>query len=105
MRDFAVFVGAVLCLSLTNCGLTAENVVGESSSDSSINFKIVDKCVGNCVRFCCEDFSECESQEFFDLSSLPQAENLRKPYNVMLNLSCETFFEMDGKWSFLPVSR
>lgn len=72
------------------------------------NYTIVEKCQENvsCVRFCCENKAKCLTGDFFDLSTLPHAENLSSLYTVVKGKPCKYMYQI-GKladWSFLKVS-
>lgn len=56
-----------------------------------------------CVRFCCDEKSDCLDENFFNLSSLFEAKYLNSDYKVLIGRpSCGSMYEEDnGIWKFL----
>lgn len=109
LRPSRIFIYLCLLFICVICEYNPEiNDIIPITNSVSANF--VDKCGAGeaCVRFCCDNSSLCSNIEYFNKSSMAEAENLDENFKILKGIpSChETsgIHEQETSWNFLKVS-
>lgn len=110
LSAFRLFIFSSLILSNVDCeGFLEINDIIPITTNVSAN-DIEDECGAGeaCVRFCCDNSTLCSNLDFFNKSSIAEAEDLDENFRILKGLpSCfytVSAYEIDSNWSFLKVS-